>query len=228
MKAALLRLFGSRRDGAGDAGLSLAELVVTMFLGSLVLGVLGTTFAAGRGTTSGISARTTNTQQERAALNSLTKNLRVAAAPDPASSSPQAPFCYARPSEVLFYTNTAPGSPVTLVRFSVDANGNLIEQQQPAPTSSTFAPCSTTTFAINRTLASNVLTTPGIFTFNTTATTALPTGVPLVFVGTTGLATADLAKVDTISISLRIQTPTNPVVPATTVQTQVRLPNSKY
>jgi hypothetical protein len=215
------------RRSRGDEGLSLAELVVTMFLGSLVLSVLGTSFAVSRGATSGISARTTNTMQERTALNALTKNLRAAVAPDAASATP--PFCYAQPSAVLFYTNTAPGNPATLVKYSVDASKNLIEQQQPAPTATTWAPCSTTTFAITRTLANNVAISPGIFTFNTTPTVASPNGAPLPFVGSpAALSLADTSRVDTITISLDVQTPSSPTVPATTVITQVRLPNSKY
>ncbi len=188
-----------------------------MFLGTLVLAVLGTSFAAARGTTSGIQARTTNTQGERSALNAMTKHLRTARAPGTVGAI-AVPFCTARPAEVLFYANTSVTSPPSLFRYSVDSGQNLIEQQQPAPTSSSVAPCSTTTFAIQRVIANNVLTSSDIFSFRKTG------GVPLVPTAS-GLSATDAGLVDTIAISLRIQTPTNPPVPPTTVDTTVRLPN---
>ena len=217
-----IRAGRSRRD---DEGISLAELVVTMFLGSLVLAVLASSFASARGATSGVSARTMNTKQQRVALDSLTKNLRAAVGPDAASATP--PFCYARSTAVQFYANTNPGSGATLVRYSVDAAGNLIEQQQPA-VGSTVAGCSTTSFRTTRTLANNVLTGGGLFVFRTVPSSAEPLGAVLPFAGSpASLSAADLARVDTISLQLSIQTKSSPVVPASTVTTQVRLPNSK-
>lgn len=214
-----------------DEGLGLAELVVTMFLGTMVLTILGTIFMSARSATSGVSARTTNTQQQRSALDALTKNLRTAYSP----GSSTTPFCYAQPNAVLFYANITPGGQPTLIKYSVDATGTLTESRQAPPTASTYAPCSTTTFSTTRTLARNI-SSSSIFTYNATPTTANPTGVPLAFVGTPAAVsttaasgvTPDISRIDTISISLAVQTPSSPAVPPTVVSTQVQLPNFDY
>jgi Tfp pilus assembly protein PilW len=219
------------RTSGRDDGLSLAELVVTMFVGTMVLTVLGTIFTSARGATSGVSARTTNTQQQRSALDALTKNLRTAVSPGTSTT----PFCYAQPTAVLFYANITPGGQPTLIKYSIDASGNLLEGRQPPPSSSTYAPCSTTTFAINRIVARNVTST-AVFTFNSAPTTANPNGVPLSFVGTPAAVatsaasgvTPDISLIDNVSIKLAVQTPSSPVVPPTTVTTVVQLPNFDY
>lgn len=206
-----MKLHSLRRILRRDEGLGLPELLVTVFLGSLILGVVATTFATARGTVSGISARTTNTQQQRVALDSLTKNLRTAVDVPTVPSG----FCYARPNEVMFYAQiVAPDLLPTLMRFSVDANRNLVEQRSPA--GSAVAPCTTTTFGRTRILANNVLRTQPLFTYKKidgTDLSAIGTGV------------ADLTAIDAISIRLAVQTPTVPAVPQTTVTTFVRLPN---
>ena len=212
----------------GDEGIGLAELVVTMFLGTLVLVILGTTFAATRGTVSGVSARTQNTQQQRSAMNALTKSIRTAIVPkrvvvvganfSAATTAITTPFCRANANELFFYGNTNPGSLPVLLRYSVDASGNLLEQAKPAPNTSDVAPCTTTTFTTKRIIASNVQTSTDIFSYVKQDGSVLPM--------TAGaLPSTSFASVDSVRISLDIATPTNPAVPATTVQTQVMLPN---
>ena len=153
----------------------MVEMMVTIFLTMIILGVTGTTMVLGlRGSRTSM-VRTQNTQDASIILERVTKPLRMAIRP--LANPPTAPFvtggtpATGTSTDVTFYgaintmasqrTVTGP----TKYRFYLDTTtGNLVEQITPAkPTGSTFDwPASTT---VTYTIGTGLTKTQSIFTY---------------------------------------------------------------
>jgi type II secretory pathway pseudopilin PulG len=70
----------SRRDGRGNAGFSVVEILVAATVTSLTLGVLGAFFVASRGFVQQETLRVETTQALRATIDAVTRDLRLSGA----------------------------------------------------------------------------------------------------------------------------------------------------
>jgi prepilin-type N-terminal cleavage/methylation domain-containing protein len=98
-----------RRRLSGDAGMSLAELLVAMAVTSLVLVMGGAMFAGTYRTTQIAQAKTTSSSDARIAMELLSRDLRVAIKP---SGQPSA-IVFAGPDQVTFFRSRGPATPTT-------------------------------------------------------------------------------------------------------------------
>jgi hypothetical protein len=98
-----------RSRAAGDAGITLVEVSVTMVLGALVLTLIGSLFMSSLRQNRTVTARTMATADARIALEGLTRDLRVAIAPN--ASTPA--MIFAGPRQVTFYASRGPSTATT-------------------------------------------------------------------------------------------------------------------
>lgn len=100
------------RTARDEGGFSLPELLVAMALTSILLAALAGIFTSNLRTTSRISAKVTATADARLAVDTMSRRLRVAVAPD----ATQAAFATTDPRSVTFYASlvgTAAGGVTT-------------------------------------------------------------------------------------------------------------------
>lgn len=121
-----------------DTGLSLVEMMVSVTILSVLGGLLTNVALDLIRTSAGTTARLSNVDELRVAMDSLTKNLRTAVRPEQVSSgcpsSCTAAFVATSPAAVSFYANGGPGK-VRLMTYQVVQNlplhpgtGRLVEQ----------------------------------------------------------------------------------------------------
>jgi Tfp pilus assembly protein PilW len=208
----------------GDAGITMVEMMVTIFLALVILGTTGTTMVLGlRGSRTSM-VRTQNTQDASLILERMTKPLRMAIRP--LANPPTAPFvtggtpATGTSTDVTFYAaiNTIVGSDMptgpTKYRFYLDTTtGNLIEQITPVTISGGLFTWPATTTA-TYTIGMGLTKTQSIFTYYDDNNVNLG-----------ALDATDAFTVDSVGLQLSVDKPTTPDVPPTVVVNRVNLPN---
>lgn len=218
-----------RRPGPDDEGISLVELLISMVIFAvLALAVMTLTITTLR-TARNTMARNDDLNKVQVAMDAMSKYIRTAAEPPVAAGGvPINALVLAGPADVRFYGYDAPGAAPSLMRFYVDASNRLIEEhtatlQCAAPY--TWAPANKRT----RILATNLSPAQTIFVYNTAPQgdpTPLPTGAPLPTSGSPAQVNpAVLSTIDSVAITLSVDVPTSPNIPAMTATTHVQLLN---
>ncbi|NHC46015.1 PulJ/GspJ family protein [Motilibacter aurantiacus] len=207
-----------RRSVRGDAGITLTELIVAMFVGSIVLSGVAALTISTQKSVSQAMARAGATADVRTALAYMSRRLRVAVPPGGGTAGA---FEAAGPRSVTFYASlVAPGSTgtpaPTKIEFYVDtAAGCLVEARTAAvgagapytwPSSGRRTTC----------IALGSINPAGqrLFTFYATpgATTPLATDA-------SGAVTArDLPAIESVAVDLAVA----PTKPAGTAPSQAR------
>ena len=106
-----------------DAGFSLPELLVAMALTSILLAALAGIFTSNLRTTSRISAKVTATADARLAVDTMSRRLRVAVAPD----ATQAAFTTTDPRSVTFYASLVGAAAGGVTTRAVDPKPTKVE-----------------------------------------------------------------------------------------------------
>ena len=233
---ALLR---TRWSTTGDAsGFSLAELLVTMMVGSIVLIAVGVTFTGTLRGARGATVRISSTAEARLAMDVMERRLRVAVRPVGSTSV----FVSATRRSARFYASLAKAGVTTevepsLVDYAISGSC-LNESITPAvvtvtagvksytwPSSGTRTSC----------LARGVINaTTDLFSFYTEATppqpvsataTVAPAAPAIAFDGTGTLPNAALDTVLSVGIKLTVRNASTTVAPATVAQSRISLSN---
>lgn len=214
-----------RAGAAGDRGLTLPELLVTMFLLSLITVLMV-------GTISGFSraftrdrAASDSTMVANTGMKELTRVIRAGTELRlTGGGSTNAPlFVEARANTLTMYayidTNSASPRPVK-VRFAIDANRRLVETRWAATTSSApWAFASTGSPSSSRPIARFIPTTaPALFEYRDAQDNplAIPTG---------GFTTEQLRKIAAVKVVLTVQADATGRADKVVVENAVGLPN---
>lgn len=123
----------ARRLHRGQAGITLVELLVALSVSVIIVGAVAGFFAAALRATSTNSAADTNTRRSTIVMNVLTRYIHAATVLPKTDGTYAPAITAASGTDVTFYayvnlTNGTATQPV-LVRFYVDANKNIVEQQ---------------------------------------------------------------------------------------------------
>lgn len=216
----------SRRRN-GDAGTTLAELAVSMFIGTIVLAAVATVFVGTLRSTRTANSRVTSAADARVAMETMTRGLRVGV--DPPMAGTTSPFLSAAGSSVNFYASlTTPSAttdpPPTLIQYAYDSTRKCLLRTQTAAvgTSPNFT---FTTGAKSSCLAYGTVNGDGspLFTYYPSGTTTTP--LPLV---SGSVVAANLPTIDSVGIHLVLSDPATPAAPATVIQDRVSLVNMIY
>lgn len=228
-----------RRRPTGEDGLSLAELLVTVVVGSLVLGAAAVIFSSAIRSSTTTQRRLDTTNSGRVAMDALTRSLRTAVLPSQLDdlTSTDAAFLRATADGLSFYANLQndPGPSATADdiahlgprRVSYAVEGGVLVQTLQTPNAHTvddhdYTYCDLTVggCAVTRLALSPVSTAAPLFTYYGNG------GARLDLDPSCGclLPTALLA-VDAVEVRLSIAQPgTSPAAP-TTYLSRVALPN---
>ncbi len=223
-----------RIDTRSDRGLGLAELVVSMALGSVVLAVVATVFVSTLRTVTAVNSTTSVAADARIGMESLTRGLRTAIEP----KGETAALLVAKPDEVqVFASLNRPGTnasdPIPMkIAFRWDAATKCVNQvsvlgrrqhrRRLRDASLRVATSSAQTKCLLRT------TVPPSFEYFTTG--LVETGSPSAPVAplsmpSGGLALAERNTVVSIGISLTVDDPSTAADHPLTVTDRVTLPN---
>lgn len=228
-----------RRRPRGDAGMSLAELLVTMLLVSLLgLMVSGFFVTVSRAYTKD-QAATSNIAQAQQAMNELSRVIRAGTTIQTTGSGSSPVFLSATPESVVLrsYLDTGSANPAPLVaRFELSAERALVEKRWYANVTSgpywTFAnlpaaPYSAassfwTNPASTRSIARSIAPTPGgadtLFVYlDKNLTVLAPTAG--------ALTSSQLANIAYVKITVRVQTSTGTSAQTVTLLNTVGIPN---
>lgn len=131
-----------RDRASGDSGATLAELLVSTVLLTIVTGVAATTFILGHRTAGTTTGRLEAVSTQRVALDQLTRKLRLAVVGSSVQKAPAVTL--AAPDAVTFFANDNLTGPPTQTTFSYDGvKRALVETRTPTvwnPTSMTYDP----------------------------------------------------------------------------------------
>ena len=215
------------RDVARDAGFSLSELLVTMFIVGLVLSATATlTIGLLRSNAENIS-RTDQVDSARVAVESMAKTLRTSVMQSQlgASGSTADAFIQGDDYSVAFYANIDnPNNSVgpSKVTYRIDATGTGVGdlyqtiQKPDSPTPSPTGYLYTNSANVVQRLAAR----PVFSYYDGSSGTPLSTG-------TSGLSSADLANVLAIELSVTVQAETGITAKPTTYVQRMLLPNAE-
>lgn len=220
-----MRLLRRARRPTGDAGTTLAEILVVTALSTLVLGLVFGMVMFGGTQSRGVNARLNDTQAARIAMDAMSRTVRAAEAPDVTTPV----FIVAGPRDLTFYsgvnTQLGPtsndfGGPA-LMRYRVDANGQLLESRTPAV--GTIPPYSYSGAPVVRALATDVQAGP-VFTYlaQTDTTTS-----SLAVDGSGNLTQEAANSVYAVEMALRLNSSTTPAIADTQVLDRVTV-HSRY
>jgi Tfp pilus assembly protein PilW len=209
-----------RRRPSGEAGTSLAELLVTMAVTSLVLVMGGAMYAGTLRTSQLAQAKTTSSSDARIAMEALSRDLRVAITPTAAPSA----FVLAAPDQVTFYRSrgaaTATTDPVVdKVWYWVDAAAHCLRRATALkaatgwPTARPAGGC----------IAQGDLNTD-VFTYYPLTTTATPSPSALA-TPPASVADSSLPSVAAVGVRLRVRATAWPSVTPTELTQRVTLTN---
>jgi hypothetical protein len=229
-----VRRWTSARGLRADEGLSLAEVIVTLGLTTLVAGFTFALLMQGVRSTGSSAVRQDNAGQSRVAIEAVSRNLRTAVSPGQfpglsctAGCTVTTAITAATGSSVTFYANIN-GAEAAPSRITYALTGTrLVETvQQPAVSQKTYSFCAVGSAGCavrTRILARNVVVpTAGepLFTYFGDGAPPPPLGaVP---------AAAELANIDAVDILLKVRSSAKWGTPATTVAMRVALPNADY
>lgn len=173
-----------RRDGAtrGDAGTSLAELLVVMAVSSVLLIAVGTTFANSLRLTKAVNSRTGATADARLAIDTAARRLRVAVRPT-AGEDPM--IVSGGATSVRFYASIARAGTTTsvlptLIDYTIDATNSCFRESQTPAKATTVSGVTTYTWPASGTKSRCLVfgnvdaNGTGVFTFYTSADASTP------------------------------------------------------
>ena len=205
-----------RRDERGQS--SLAEVMMTVLLLSIVMGFVYKAVDSTQFAIAGETARLTNLDEARTLMAVTTKDLRTATRLVPGTS----PFVAASDNDVTFYANlnNTTGGP-RKIRIYIDSTRQLIAQAW-TPDAGSVSPNYTYTGTpvpryVGRFVTNS--TSPPVFSYYDTDGNQLPSG---------SLNAANLLAVYSVQVTLVVRKQTTlPLRPVTLVN-RVRLPNVDY
>jgi hypothetical protein len=234
----MMRILRSHRAAVrGDAGVTLAEMSVTMLVLGMLIAALGAMVISGERITSGVKERLDQSNASTIAMQRMSRNLRTAVLQSQLttaciiSACTDSAFLVGSPTQVSFYAdvdnpkNTVGPSRVT---YTVTA-GSLVETVQkpdsPVPDATGYHYCNIGDAGCTvrtTTLATGVQTGTPVFAYYTAAapTTAMTMGSGGV------LSAAQLKTVDSIDITLQVLMPGGATVAGATMVQRVALPNA--
>jgi prepilin-type N-terminal cleavage/methylation domain-containing protein len=215
-----------------DRGLTLPEVIITMFILGVVLAGVQTTLIIAQRTVGANVVRVDQSQQGRLAMESMSKVLRTAVLPSQlngtCSGCDLAAFLRAESNKMQFYANINNAANIvgpSRVTYERLANGELWETIQPpnahAPTDYNYQYCTVGSpgcVVKSRILAKGVQSTVPLFTYYNKSGTVLGSGGVL--------TSAQLSLVDSVDVYVSVKASPNSTVPATSFTTRVSLPNA--
>jgi Tfp pilus assembly protein FimT len=233
---AAIRRWLSARELRADDGFTLAELLVTVALTTLVAGFTFTLLIQGVRSTGSTSVRQDNAGQGRVAIEAISRNLRTAIAPAlyrdmscSAGCAATTALTAADGGSVTFYANLG-GVAAPPSRITYAATGTTLMETVQAATvgaNSTYSFCtpSATCAVRTRTLVRGIVPPTAaqpLFTYyrDGVSPTALTLSAPA--------TAAELTAVDSVDVLLKVRTSTKWGTPATTVAMRIALPNADY
>jgi type II secretory pathway pseudopilin PulG len=216
-------------SGQSDAGTTLPELLVSIILFGVVGAAVSVAMIATIRTTRGTDERVQNLSGAQLAVEDMSKLIQTAARLPVAAGNPVSPaIIVATQSELKFYGYDKPGSPPSIIDFSV-SNGDLIETVTPSTNSGANACLPPYTYggSRSRVLAQGLGESPAIFSYaEQPEHAAVLGGQPLTMTGSPpALSSADRASVELVTILLEVDHDPNPGVASTVAKTVVALPN---
>lgn len=210
---------GRRRiDETGDAGMSLVELLVAMFVASILLAGVATVFSGTLSSVRTVNVKTATAAEARIAMESISRNLRVAVK----ASGQTSALATATDSSLAFYallnrTNVPGAIPLpTLVEYSWSANC-LAEAKTPGRMNSlgvlVWDTGRTSTCVAHTSVAPT-------FTYYLDSVTTTALAVPA-----TGLSAVVRPTVTSVRAAVTVKDPNNPGVTGVPVQSRITLIN---
>jgi type II secretory pathway pseudopilin PulG len=189
----------ARRRRHGQAGVTAVEMAIVVALLGIVLTMALQSLVAYQGAAAATDARQENLDEARIAMAVLTKDLRTATR-----------FNALAADDVTFLglLNTGATAPPNQLRLSVDAQGVLREANTP-PDNPNASPVTYTGTPATRVLARGLVAAGSLFSFRDA--TDNPTTIP--------------SEVTSVVVTLSVDLPTGPEVPATVLTSRVFLPN---
>lgn len=236
-----MRLLTRMRGNDRDAGTTLPELLVVMSLFLLIGGLVATTTVFAQRQTGITETRQRNTDGARIAIEAMSKTMRTAIQPSQlqygcltctGSVSGSSAVTSASTTSMRFYGNldNAGGGP-TIVTFvtTLDAatgTGTLVQtlQKPNAGSAPNFTYCTPGPgcAVTSRTLVRGIVwpVSPAMFTFYDVNGAVVPT------LSDGSVAAANLADIDAVDVTLKVDTPTGYNNAPTTVTNRIQMPNS--
>lgn len=221
-----MSLAAPRRRVTGDAGTSLAELIVATAICALVLTVAGTLFTATLRQSRVAAAKTTSGSDARIGMEIVSRDLRVAIAPAtnvPAVSSATA-------TDLTFFTSRGPSTAtsdpiITKVWLWIDTAASCLRRAT-APATSVGPDYGPAARPPGSCVARGTINAGGtaLFTYYPRATTATPSPAPLVL-PSESVPAADLPRVAAVNIILKVTTVSDATVTPSELRGQVTLIN---
>lgn len=203
------------RDPRGEGGFTLVELMVTMTLLALVLGIATTVMIATQRTASSTLQRQTDLGQARVAVSVVGSDLRTL------TGTLGVIFVQASPTQVQFFANRdrPDGAGPDRIRIALEG-GNLVRYSTPAPAGGGASPLPSSypVAETDRVLARGLVPGQTVFRYRTTFD-------PLVAPLTPPLTAAQQESVRFIEVDLRAEGDAAVTTTATTLNQTVRLPN---
>ncbi|MCU1673722.1 MAG: hypothetical protein JWN77_1835 [Frankiales bacterium] len=216
-----------------DGGFGLVEMLVAMFVGSLVMGAATVIFNVTLQSSRATQSRVDGINAARVATEAMSRSLRTAVLPTQldASGSFDAAFLQAAPRAVFFYANiNNPGNAIGPSRVSYQVIGNNLVQTIQAPLAHAandhdykYCDLAQTTCARSTLLLTSGVDAGGIFTYYDRYGSVLSPSVACT-VGTCLDATS-LENVDAVEIRVAVSPPAGVRVGPSTYFTRVALPN---
>lgn len=215
----------ARRLRAGDDGIGMVELLVSMMLSAVLLAMVGTMFVnVARATTSSNQSREGSTTAGTIA-NELSQVIRSGVQNAVQGQPALDPAIVAGGAEsltVYSLTGTSAAAPAPVrVRFTV-SGGQLVEERWNAVSTGGFWTFGSGAAGFSRTLGGTVLPASGsedpLFVYLDAAGAPLP-------VAATGLTPAQRAAVAAVRISVRVRAASSASAPVVLLQNTVGLPN---
>jgi prepilin-type N-terminal cleavage/methylation domain-containing protein len=213
------RLRAMLRDGAADdAGMTLVELLVAMFVTSILLAGLATVFTGTLGAVRTVNVKTSTTADGRIAMEAMTRTIRVAYQPSDQSSA----LILATSSKLSFYallnrTGVNTAIPLTSL-IEYDWDGTCITEAQTPGRTNSAGVVVWDTGRVSKCLArTSVAPTFAYYTSgNSSAALVVPSA---------GLIDADRQLVVSIQVSVTVKDAANPSVTGVTVSDRITLIN---
>lgn len=228
-----------RRRPTGEDGLSLSELLVTMVVGSLVLGAAAVLFSSALQSSTTTQRRLDTVNSGRIAMDALTRSLRTAVLPSQLDdlTNTDAAFLRATADSVSFYANLQndPGptpSPDDLAhlgprRVSYAVVGGSLVQSLQLPDAHavddhdyTYCDPQAAGCSVTRLALSPVSTVMPLFTYYANGGTRLDLDPACGC-----LSSAGLLAVDAVEVRLAVPQPAGSAAAPTTYLSRVALPN---
>jgi prepilin-type N-terminal cleavage/methylation domain-containing protein len=198
----MARMRAARATQRDDAGMSLVEVLVAMFVTSILLAAVGTVFTGTLRGVRAINVKTSTTADARIAMEAMTRTLRVAYLPSNQTST----IASATGSAVSFYslinrTGSTTATPLpTFVEYYW--SGNCVNEAQTPGRINTAGVLVWDTGRIAKCLARTSVAP--VFAYYTSGSSASAITIP-----GTGLVLTDRQSVVSIQASLTVQDPAN-------------------